>query len=159
MIKAQLERLIDAQRAAEPHTAVHGELTAPFEEQPDHLQKILVPAYGDSVLGNYPESGRHALVERLIEFIDFTDRAKGEALPVSIDARPAGFRRFDLKSVQGHNRMPVVHQMMRKGRAGRSQADHQHLVAAQWLGNGSPEIERIPPGQQTIDLETPGELE
>ena len=69
VIEAQLERAVDGDGAAEAHAAEHRELAAPFEQQPDDLQKILVPADRDAVLGDTAEARHHAIVERLVELL------------------------------------------------------------------------------------------
>ncbi len=55
--------------------------------------------------------------------------------------------------------MPVIHQMMGQGVAGRAQSDHQHRAAARRLGQRPLDVERIPAGQQRIDLEAPGQFQ
>jgi len=40
--KSQIERAVDAERAAEAHAAEHGELGPAFQQQPHELQEILL---------------------------------------------------------------------------------------------------------------------
>jgi len=44
VIEAEIEGAVNGEGAAEAHAAVHGKSIAPFEEQADHFQEVLVPA-------------------------------------------------------------------------------------------------------------------
>src|ERR1700730_14455956 len=49
--------------------------------------------------------------------------------------------------------------MVCQGEAGGPEADDEHLVAARGPRQRTPDVERVPPSQQRVDLETPGEPE
>ena len=49
--------------------------------------------------------------------------------------------------------------MMGEGEAGGTKADDEHLVAGGRPRQGPPDVERVPPGQQRIDLKTPGQAQ
>src|SRR3984893_3146335 len=49
--------------------------------------------------------------------------------------------------------------MVCQGEAGGPEADDEHLVAARGPRQRTPDVERVPPSQQRVDLETPGERE
>ncbi len=51
--------------------------------------------------------------------------------------------------------MAVIHQVMRQGKTGGPQPDHQHLVTARRLGQRTPQVERVPTRQQAVNLEAP----
>ena len=55
--------------------------------------------------------------------------------------------------------MAVVQQVVRQGEAGRAEPDDEDLVAGRRPRQGPPDVERVPAGQQRIDLEPPGEAE
>ena len=118
------------QRAAEAHAAEHRERVAPLQQQPDHLQEVLVPAHRDAVLGDAAEAGHDAVVELLLQLRDIADRPERHAAAVGRDARDFRRQRLDLQSVDRHDSVAVVHQMMREREARRPQAHHQHLAAA-----------------------------
>ncbi len=82
VIEAQRERVLGVERAAEAHAAVQREAVAPLEQQPDHLEEVLVPAHRDAVLGDAAEARHHAIVERL-----------GQRRDVARSARTARARR------------------------------------------------------------------
>ena len=52
---------------------------AAFEQQPDDLQEVLVPADGDAVFGNAAEAGHDALVEPFVDLGDVADRPERHA--------------------------------------------------------------------------------
>ncbi len=78
--KPSSNALVDGQRAAEAHSAEHAELLPPLQQQPDDLQKILVPADRDAVLGHAAESRHHAVVERFIQIVHVANRPERHAL-------------------------------------------------------------------------------
>ena len=80
VIEAQFEGAVDGQRAAEAHAAVHAELAPPLDQQPDHLQEVLVPAHRDAVFGDAAETGHHALVETLVDFGDVVNGPERDAI-------------------------------------------------------------------------------
>ena len=98
MVEAQLERVLDGQRAAEPDAAEQRELPPPLQQQPDHLQEILVPAHGDAVLGDAAETRHHAVVERLGQLLDVADRPEGHPLAVTVTPDSSA-ERLDLQAV------------------------------------------------------------
>src|SRR6516165_1262423 len=55
--------------------------------------------------------------------------------------------------------MAVIQQMMRQREPRRTEPDDEHLVAARRARQWPPEVERVPPRQQRIDLETPRQPE
>ena len=79
VIEAHFERAVDGHGAAEAHAAEHAELGAALEQQPDHLQEVLVPADGDAVLGHAAEARHHAVVQALVDFGDVADGAERHA--------------------------------------------------------------------------------
>ena len=65
MVKPHRKGAGFVERAAETHAAVHGEAVTPLQQQADHLEKVLVPADGDSIFRYAAEAGHHAVVQRL----------------------------------------------------------------------------------------------
>ena len=159
MIEAQLERAVDRYRAAKPHAAIHRETRPAFEQQAHDLQEILVPANGDAVLGNPAESRHDAVVEPLDEARDITDRLERVPSAIESDAPDLGRQRLDLEAIDRRDEMAVVQQVMGEREARGPEADHKRLVAAVRPRQRPANVEWVPPGQQRIDLETPGEAE
>jgi hypothetical protein len=159
VIESERERVVRADRAAEAHAAVHREALAPLDQKAQQLQEVLVPAHGDAVLGDAAEARHHAIVERLAERRDIANRHEGHALAVRADARDRGRQRLDLQAVDADDRVPVVQQMVREREAGRPHADDEHAPAGRCGGNVAAKVQRIPPREQAVDLEAPGQLE
>jgi len=63
VVEAELERVLDGDRAAEAHASVHRKLRAPLEQEAHELEEILVPAHRDAVLGDASESRHDAVVK------------------------------------------------------------------------------------------------
>ena len=87
VVEAHGEGALDRHRAAEAHAAEHRELAAPLEQQPHHLEVVLVPAHGDAVLGDAAEARHGALAEILAQRVA-TSRTAREG-----QARAVGRRR------------------------------------------------------------------
>ena len=158
MVEAEIEGAVDRQRAAEADAAIHRELRPPLEQQADDLQEILVPAHRDAVLGDAAEPGHRALVEPL----DRGSRRRASARTARARRSamtPRDFRRqrLDLQPVDRGDEMPVIDQMVRQGEPGRAETDDQHLVADCRLRQRPAQVERVPAGQQAVDLEAPGQ--
>jgi len=159
VIEAHLEGAIDGHSAAEAHAAEHAELRAPFQQQPDQLEKILVPANGDAVFG-YAAKARHdPVVQRLVQLVYVVDGTERGTFPANSDSGNVGGQRLDLQSVDADHRVAVVHQMMRQRKSSRAQSDHQHLVSGIQPRNGPREVERIPARQQAVNLEAPRQFQ
>ena len=88
---------------------------------------------------------------------DIADRAERVAAAVGHHAGDLGRQRLDLEPVDRGDEMAVVDQVVREGEAGRTKPDDEHLIAARRLRQRPPDIERVPPGQQRVDLEPPGQ--
>ena len=159
MVEAEIECLIQGDRAAEAHAAEHGEARPPLQQQADDLEEVLVPAHGDAVFGDAAETGHGALAQILVQLADVVDRLERHAPPVPVDAGIFRRQRLDLQAVHRHHGVAVIQQVMRQRESRRPQARHQHPAAAGGLGHGIADIQRIPPRQQAIDLETPGQRE
>ena len=86
MVEAELERAFRVERAAETHAAEQRVTIAPFEQDADELQEILVPAHRDAVFGDTAKACHHAIVERLVQRCDIADRRERDALAVLGDA-------------------------------------------------------------------------
>ena len=157
VVEAEREGAVDGERAAEAHAAEHRELAAPFQQQADELEEILVPAHGDAVFGDAAEPGHDAAVERLAQLGGIADRAERRARAGGVDTRDGGIERLDLEPVDRHHGVAVVHEMMREREAGGPEAHDQDLAAAGGLGQRPAQIERIPSRQQRVDLEAPGQ--
>ena len=56
--KAKLESAVDGDGPAEAHAAEHLELRAAFQQEPDDLEEVLVPADGDAIFGDDSETGQ-----------------------------------------------------------------------------------------------------
>ena len=102
---------------------------APLEQQPDHLEEVLVPAHGDAVLGDAAEARHHAIVERLDQRRDVAHRLERHALARDRDARQRRVERLDLEAVDADHRVAVVQQVVRERESGRAHADDQHPLA------------------------------
>ncbi len=159
MVEAHGQGPLDRHRAAEAHAAEHRELPAPLEQQPHHLQVVLVPAHRDAVLGDAAEARHGALAEILAQRVDVAHRRERHARTVRLDARLRSRKRLDLESVDADDRVAVIHQVMGEIEAGRTQPDHQHGAARRRTRDRPAEVERIPARQQRIDLEAPRQAE
>ena len=93
-----------------------------------------------------PKPGHHAIVEVLVERFHVAHRRRG------IEAE-----RLDLQSVDRHHRVAVVHQMVRQREARGTKADDQHLTPGVGSRQRAADVERVPAGQQRINLEAPGQ--
>ena len=125
-----------------------GERVPPLQQQADQFQVVLVPPHGDAVFGHAAEPGHHPLVQVLVQRRHIAHRGGG------IEAK-----RLDLQPVDRHHGVAVVQQMMRQGEAGRAEAHHQHLAPRRRPRQRAADVERVPAGQQAVDLESPGQAE
>ena len=78
-------------------------------------------------------------------------------LPKMSMPETSGSRWFDLEPVDGHDRVAVILKMMGKAEAGGAGAHHQHAAPGRRARHGVRQVEGIPPGQQAVDLEPPGQ--
>ncbi len=129
VVESQLERAVGVDRAAEAHAAEHRETVATLEQQADHLEKALVPAHGDPVLGDATESRHHAIVERLLEHREVADRLERLALAGRRHTRKRRVERLDLETVDADDRVAVVQQVMRERESCRSHPDDERALA------------------------------
>ena len=120
----------------------------PLQQQAHQLQVVLVPPHGDAVLGHAAEAGHHAVVEVLEQPLRIAHR-RGRIEP----------ERLDLQAVDRHHGVAVVHQVMRQREAGGTEPDDQHLASAVGPRQRAADVERIPPRQQRVDLEAPGQVQ
>src|SRR5512134_2825132 len=125
MVKAVGESFFDGQRAAEAHAAEHGELRSPLEKKADDLEEVLIPTHRNAVLRHAAKPGHHAALERLAQLVDVADRPERHAVAIGIDAGDLRIERLDLQAVDADHGMTVVHEMVRDGEAGRTEADHE----------------------------------
>ena len=123
-------------------------LRAALQQQAHNFEIILVPADGDTVLGDAAEPGHDAVVEVLEQGLHVAHRGR--------EVEP---QRFDLQAIDGDDRVAIVHQVMRQGEPGGAEADDQHLPPAIGAGQGTADVQRIPARQKGIDLEAPGQLQ
>ena len=144
---------------AETHTAEHGEERAPFHQQTQHLEEILVPTHGDSVFGDAAEPGHGALVQVLIKLGNILDRLEGHVVAAGVDARNLRVQGLDLEAVHGYHRMARIHQVMPQRESRRAKTDNQNLVAAFGQRHRLFEIKRVPARQQAVNLESPWQSE
>ncbi len=159
VVEAHVEGLVDRQSPAESDAAEHGELPPALEQEPDDLEEVLVPADGDPVLGHPAEARHHPAVERLVDVGDVADRPERVAGAEGIDPGERLGQRLDLEAVDGDDGVAVVHQVVRQREPGRPQADDQDLAAGRLFGIWAGEVQRIPPGQQAVDLEAQRQFE
>src|SRR5258708_10863652 len=159
MVEAEREGVVESERAAEAHAAIHGEPAPTLDEKPHDLEEVLVPAHGDAVFGNAAESGHHPLVQRFRELVDAADRPEFDPRAERRDAGERRLERLDLEPVDGGYGMAVVHEMVREIEAGGPEPDHQHLVARVRPRQRTAEGERIPAREPAGDLEPPGEIQ
>ncbi len=131
---------------AETHAAEMRKPRTPLQQQPHQLQIVLVPAHRDAVLGDAAEPGHHPIIQVLVQRFRVAHR------DTRIEAQ-----RLDLQPIDRHHRVPVIHQVMRQGKPRRSQPDHQHLAPAVRPRQRTRKIQRIPTGQQRVDLDPPGQ--
>ncbi len=159
VIEAELESVLQRQRATEPHATEHRELRAPFQQQPHQFQEVLVPAHRDAVFGDAAEAGQDAVLQRLAQIGHVAYRFESAARSVAVHAAQAGRQRLDLQAVDADDGMALVHEFMRQRVAGRTEAGHQHTVAAARLRIRPAQVERIPARQQRIQLEAIRQLQ
>ena len=159
MVETPFERLVEPERAAEAHAADHGEGRAPLQQQAHDLEEVLVPAHGDAVFGDAAEAGHDPLRQVLAELRHVAHRPEGVARARLVHARQRRGKRLDLEPVHRHHPVPVIHQVVREAEAGRAEAHDEHLPAAVRQRQRAGEIERVPAGQQAVDLEAPGQVE
>ncbi len=158
MVKPHRERILYSQRASKPYAPKHRKLGPPFQQQPDDLQEVLVPTYGDAILSHSAKPGHHPLIQILGNLLQITNGLEGAALSPGIHARVVLRQGLNLQPVHCHYGVTVVHQMMRQRIACRAQAHHQRLVARCGLGKPSRKVQRIPSRQEAVDLEPPGQF-
>ena len=84
---------------------------------------------------------------------------KGDARAVGRDAGEGRVQRLDLEAVDGDHRVAFVQQVVRQRVAGRAEAGDEHLTAARGARQEAAQLQRIPAGQQAVDLEAPGQLQ
>ncbi len=159
VIEAHREGVLDRNGAAETHTAKHRELRAPLEQQPHHLEVVLVPANGDAVFGDAAETRHRPIAEVLAQGGDVLHRREGDACSVRLDAGLRRRQRLDLQPVDADDRVAVVHQVMGKVEAGGTQPDDQHRAPRGGARDRAAQVERVPARQQRIDLEAPRQAE
>src|SRR5439155_27140699 len=90
MVETQLEGAIDRNSAAKTNAAIHRKARPALEQQPHNLQKILVPADGDPVLGDTAEPRHDAIVEPFDKGHDIADWLEPPAGAVPRHARELG---------------------------------------------------------------------
>jgi hypothetical protein len=89
VVEAHREGVVDVS-VPPKRTPPNRRTRAPFEQQADQLQEVLVPAHGDAVLGDAAEAGQHAVAE-LFEELDSTSRTGAKARARRrVDARQRG---------------------------------------------------------------------
>jgi hypothetical protein len=89
MVEAHLPGILQRDRPAKPYAAEQHELFAPFQQQADQLEEILVPANGDAVFRDTPEASHDPLVEVLVKGGDIAHRLERDTGAPSADARNA----------------------------------------------------------------------
>ena len=159
MIEAERKCAVGVDGAAEAHASVERESVPPLEQQPDHLEEILVPAHGDPVLGDAAESGHHSIVERLVQRSRIENGLERHPFARRRHAGQRRVERLDLETVDADDGMAVVHQQVRERESRRPHADDQRAAAGRAARHRPAQVERVPARQQRIDLESPGERE
>ena len=144
VVEAQRERAGVVERAAEAHAAVHREAVAALEQEPDHLEEVLVPAHRDAVLGHTPEARHQAVVERLDQRAHVAYRCERHALAAARDARQRGIERLDLEAVDADDRVAVVDEVVRERESGGAHTDDQHPLAGARGRHRLAQVERVP---------------
>ncbi len=92
MIEAPFPRVIDFQRASEPHTAIHTNRPAPGKREVEQGQEILVPSHGDAVFRHAAESLENAILEFSVDILPGVNRF-GRCV---VCPRKSGVEGFDL---------------------------------------------------------------
>ena len=159
MVEAHIEGLVQGDGAAEAHAAEHGEMGAALQEQADDLEEGLVPAHGDAVFGDAAEAGHDPLVQGLAQRVPVADGQERHPRAVGLDAGERRVQGLDLEPVDCDHRVTFVEQVVGQGVAGRAEARDQHLAAARRPRQEAAQLERVPAGQQAVDLEAPGQLQ
>ena len=147
VVESHLPGVLQRERSAETDAAVKADVGAAGEGHVEDGEEVLVPADGDAVLGHAAEAPQGALVELDGDLVERADRLLQE-LPGE---------RLDLEPVDADDAEPLVGQVMGQGVTGRAQPDHEDILAVVGEGIGAADGERIPAGEQPIDLESPGE--
>jgi hypothetical protein len=153
VIETEREGAFGVDGAAEANATEERVARTPLEQQPDHLEEVLVPAHGDAVLGDAAEARHHAIVERLLQRRHVAHRRERNAPAAERGAGQRRIERLDLETVDGRNRMTVVQQVVGQREACRALSDDEHALAAGRQRHGPAQVERIPSRQQRIDLE------
>ncbi len=135
--------------AAEPDATIHPEAGAPGERQMQQRQEILVPPDGNAVFGHAAKPIEHPLVERMVDLAPVAD-GRGRFPPGSEE----GLRqRLNFQSVDADDAEPFVHEVMRQRVPGGPEAHHEDVLAVVWQRVGPADVQRVPPGQQPVDLD------
>jgi len=158
VVEALAKRLVDRQGAAEAHPAEHRELRSPLEQQPYHLEEVLVPAHRDAVLGDAAETRHHPAAEGLAQVVDVLDGSELGPVPQRVHARDLRIQGLDLQAVDADHRVAVVHQVVSGRKAGGAETHHENSFSRGRPGIGAPQVEGVPAREQRIDLEAVGEL-
>ena len=132
---------------------------APLQQQPHHLQEVLVPAHGDAVLGHAAEAGHHPRA-RAARAARSTSRIGRER-----HARAVGRRRPRSPASSGSIFSPsmpttawpsLIRWWASVKPAGPRPTTSTRLPLA-GLRQRPAQVERVPARQQRIDLEAPGQ--
>ena len=144
-----VEGIADGQRSAETYAAVEADVLLSLQRDADHFQEILVPANGDAVLRHPAEAGQDPVIELVPQYPRVADWL-GQKLLVD---------RLDLQTVDGHDTETFVGEIVSERVAGRSETNHEHVLAVVREGDGAANIQRIPPRHQPVHLESVREKE
>ena len=159
MIETQGKGVLGTKCAAEANAAEERELLPPLQQQPQDLEKILVPAHGDAILGDAAEARHDAFVQILVQARDVANGLERYARTVYSHAGEMLRQRFDLQAIDTHHAMPVVEQVVSEAEARRPHSGHQHFVAAGLERERPANVEGIPAREQRIDFKSPGQLQ
>ena len=145
-------------RAAKADAAIHRELLAALEQQPDDLQEILVPADSNAVLGDATESGFHrARAGVFAQAGDIADRARtAPRSPSAVTPESSAVSGSIFSPSIAATKCPSLIRMMGQREPSRAKTDRQHLVARLRPRQRATQVQRVPAGQEAVDLEAPG---
>ena len=138
VIEAKRERAVHVDRAAKANATIERKMVTPLEQQSNHLKKILVPAHGNAVFGDAAEASHRTFVKRLDQCCKMAHRFESDTRPVRFHSAEIRIERLDLETVDAHDGVSVVQQMMRKRKARRTHADNQRSLAGWRHGQRTP---------------------
>ena len=156
VVEAHRERLVGVDGAAEAHAAVDAEARPPRQVQVQRGQEVLVPAHGDAVLGDAAEAGQRAA------------RRAASSARSSSRRRAAATRRAPIRSAGSGSTLrpsmpttpkPAFSRCCASVKPAGPRPTTSTFLPMYGRATGRCAVERVPAGQQAVDLEAPAHPE